>query len=434
MRPCGVAAIRALVSLPPRTCASGRCSCRRNYRSHVLICQVDRSSELCNSTSPANCRPKHGVSTSAAETACYFRTCPFWGIAHRKAVLHTHGTDGYGGNSDYPGDREGTPARRPCAPAARRCRPDADRPRGRPVLQGVHLADRARQDPPDLRDGRVARRATRRRRHLPGVRRLERRPHPRRGCPRPRRGARPEARVRRGPRGVRPRSLPGRRRPARSSSRSATCPGEGWARMHSGEVRTGIELLGRARALVERPEFSDTERAEVVFRLGVGRYLISSIATAVALFGESLALLDRSAFPSDLLRWNILTWRSRCYRRQRDYEAAREDVERALELAESLEDPHTLGEAYLQASLVAERDGHWAAGAHVRRARQGAVRGGLRSRATSRGCSTTSAGSSSSSASPRRPSRGSRRRSRSRSTTAPTTTWRRWSRRSHRCT
>jgi tetratricopeptide (TPR) repeat protein len=135
--------------------------------------------------------------------------------------------------------------------------------------------------------------------------------------------------------------------------------GEAWARMHDGEVRAGIELLGRARSLVERPDFSDAERAEVVFRLGVGRYLLSSIATAVALFGESLALLDRSALPSDLLRWKILTWRSRCYRRQRDYEAAREDVEHALELAESLEDPHALGEAYLQASLVAERDGHW---------------------------------------------------------------------------
>ena len=31
---------------------------------------------------------------------------------------------------------------------------------------------------------------------------------------------------------------------------------------------------------------------------------------------------------------DILGWRSRCYRRQRDFEAAREDVERALELAE----------------------------------------------------------------------------------------------------
>jgi tetratricopeptide (TPR) repeat protein len=135
--------------------------------------------------------------------------------------------------------------------------------------------------------------------------------------------------------------------------------GEAWARMHSGEVRAGIDLLGRARMLAERPEFSDTDRAEILFRLGVGRHLIGSIATAVALFDEALALLDRSLLPSDLLRANIFTWRARCHRRQRDYEAAREDVERALELAESMEDPHTLGEAYLQASLVAERDGHW---------------------------------------------------------------------------
>jgi tetratricopeptide (TPR) repeat protein len=135
--------------------------------------------------------------------------------------------------------------------------------------------------------------------------------------------------------------------------------GEAWARMHNGEVRAGLDLLARARSLAEGPAFSDLDRGEVVFRLGVGRYLISSIATAVALFGEALELLDRAALPSDLLRARILTWRSRCYRRQRDYEAAREDVERALELAESMADTHALGEAYFQASLVAERDGHW---------------------------------------------------------------------------
>ena len=55
----------------------------------------------------------------------------------------------------------------------------------------------------------------------------------------------------------------------------------------------------------------------------------------------------------------MFTWRSRCFRRLRDYEAAREDVERALELAESMGDVRALGEAYFQASLVAERDGHW---------------------------------------------------------------------------
>src|SRR6187200_2349613 len=84
-------------------------------------------------------------------------------------------------------------------------------------------------------------------------------------------------------------------------------------------------------------------RGEVLFRLGVARYLISSISTAVALFSEALTLVERSALPSDLLRANILNWRSRCYRRQRDFEAARDDVTRALELAESMDDPRALG-------------------------------------------------------------------------------------------
>ena len=97
----------------------------------------------------------------------------------------------------------------------------------------------------------------------------------------------------------------------------------------------------------------------MLYRLGVCRYLLSSISTAVGLFNEALALAERSGLPSDTLRLNIFAWRSRCYRRQRDYEAAREDVERALELAEAMQDARALGEAYFQASLLAERDGHW---------------------------------------------------------------------------
>ncbi len=135
--------------------------------------------------------------------------------------------------------------------------------------------------------------------------------------------------------------------------------GEAWARAHRGEVRPAIEQLEEARQYLEGPEFADVDRAELLYRLGVCRYLLSSIATAVALFSEALKLVERSSFPSDLLRANIFSWRSRCYRRQRDYEAAREDVERALELAESQHDNRALGEAYFQASLIAERDGHW---------------------------------------------------------------------------
>jgi tetratricopeptide (TPR) repeat protein len=135
--------------------------------------------------------------------------------------------------------------------------------------------------------------------------------------------------------------------------------GEAWARAHRGEVRPAIKMLGQARELVERPEFSDVDRADILFRLGVCRYLLSSIATAVGLFNESLALVERSQLPSDLLRSRILRWRSACYRRQRDFEAAREDVERALELAEAMQDTRAIAEANFHASMIAERNGHW---------------------------------------------------------------------------
>jgi tetratricopeptide (TPR) repeat protein len=135
--------------------------------------------------------------------------------------------------------------------------------------------------------------------------------------------------------------------------------GEAMARAQHGEPRAALELLERARALAEREEFSDIDRADVLYRMGVCRFLLSSISTAVGLFDEALALGERSGLPTDQLRLNVFSWRSRCYRRQRDYEAAREDVERALELAEAMHDSHALGQAYFQASLLAERDGHW---------------------------------------------------------------------------
>jgi tetratricopeptide (TPR) repeat protein len=135
--------------------------------------------------------------------------------------------------------------------------------------------------------------------------------------------------------------------------------GEAEARARSGEVREAIELLSRARILTEGPGFSDVERADVLFRLGVCRYKLSSIQTALGLLNEALALAEGSGFPCDQLRSSILQWRSRCYRRQRDLEAAREDVERALELAQGLGDPRAIADLYFQASLVAEREGHW---------------------------------------------------------------------------
>ena len=145
---------------------------------------------------------------------------------------------------------------------------------------------------------------------------------------------------------------------------------ESWARMYIGEMREALPLLGRARELVEDTVFSDVDRAEVLFRLGCCRYRLTSVSTALALFTEALELAERSGIPCDRLRSRIFGWRSRCYRRQRDWEAAREDVERALELAEALDDPRATADAYFLGALVAERRGQWvAARAYAERAK-----------------------------------------------------------------
>ena len=135
--------------------------------------------------------------------------------------------------------------------------------------------------------------------------------------------------------------------------------GEAWASLQDGNAREAVDLLQVARELAEGPQFSDVDRADILFRLGVCRYKLSSIATAAALFDEALALAATSGLPCDLLRADVLGWRSRCRRRQRDFEAAREDVEAALELAQSADDRRAVANTYFQASLVAERMGHW---------------------------------------------------------------------------
>jgi tetratricopeptide (TPR) repeat protein len=134
---------------------------------------------------------------------------------------------------------------------------------------------------------------------------------------------------------------------------------EAWARMYLGETRKALDLLARARELAEAPSFSDVDRAEVLYRLGCCRVKLSSFATATALFNEALTLAERSGLPCDRLRSHILEWRARCHQNQRDWAAAREDVERALELAEGLGDHETMAHVYFQASIVAEREGRW---------------------------------------------------------------------------
>ena len=138
-----------------------------------------------------------------------------------------------------------------------------------------------------------------------------------------------------------------------------TLSGEAWAQMRSGEIKPALELLHRAMELTEDPVFSDVDRADVLFRLGACRVELSSIQTAIGLFNEALTLAERSELPCDRLRTEILRLRARCYRRQRDYEAAREDLERALELSQGLDDSRAVARVYFQASLTAERQGQW---------------------------------------------------------------------------
>jgi tetratricopeptide (TPR) repeat protein len=140
--------------------------------------------------------------------------------------------------------------------------------------------------------------------------------------------------------------------------------GESWVLIQLGRNDEALAALARARELAEGPGFSDVDRAAVLFRLGVCRYKLSSITTAVGLLTAALELAERSfdtgyGLASDALRADILGWRSRCYRRQRDWQGAREDVERALELAQSAGDRQATANAYFQASLVAEREGHY---------------------------------------------------------------------------
>ena len=131
------------------------------------------------------------------------------------------------------------------------------------------------------------------------------------------------------------------------------------ARFELGRIEEALSVLIRARDLVDDDSFTDVDRANVLFHIGQCRYRLSSVPTAVALFTEALELMRHSDAIDDRLRCRILRWRSRCYRRQGDWEAARGDVEAALELSERLGDGEALAHGYFQASIIAERRGHW---------------------------------------------------------------------------
>jgi tetratricopeptide (TPR) repeat protein len=125
-----------------------------------------------------------------------------------------------------------------------------------------------------------------------------------------------------------------------------------------GDLDDAMVALEEAAALVVTAGFTDADRAEVVFRVGVVRYSQSSIGEAIVLFDEALILAEAD-LSADRLRSDIFHWRSRCHRRNRDWVAAQEDIERALELAEACADDRRAADALFQGSLVAQRQGRW---------------------------------------------------------------------------
>jgi tetratricopeptide (TPR) repeat protein len=132
---------------------------------------------------------------------------------------------------------------------------------------------------------------------------------------------------------------------------------ESWSSLSLGEVDAALALAQRAHDVAAGPGFGDLERADALYHLGCCRFKRSEVALAASTLTLALDLCDRSGSPCDRLRASILEWRSRCHQRSRDWDAARTDVERALELATAIDDRHTSAHAYFQASIVAERSG-----------------------------------------------------------------------------
>jgi tetratricopeptide (TPR) repeat protein len=136
--------------------------------------------------------------------------------------------------------------------------------------------------------------------------------------------------------------------------------GEAWSEVRRGGVEEARTALSYAENAAASPGVTAVDRADLVFLAGVCDYTVSEIDDALVTFGRALELAEGSGLACDRLRSDIFQWRSRCYRRVRDWPAAREDVERALELADARADPLLAADALFQASLVAQREGMWA--------------------------------------------------------------------------
>ena len=132
-----------------------------------------------------------------------------------------------------------------------------------------------------------------------------------------------------------------------------------WAEMYRGALEHASEVLAQAEAIVTSPHFDPVDRAEILYRHGCVALKRSDVAEATLLFTRALETNERSPRPSKLLAAHAHEWRSRCHQFQRDWDAARRDAERSLDIATAAGDEPSQAHALFQASLVAERQKQW---------------------------------------------------------------------------
>lgn len=132
-----------------------------------------------------------------------------------------------------------------------------------------------------------------------------------------------------------------------------------WGRLYLGELDEAEQLLVHAESIAAQPRFDAAERAEVAFRQGCVAFQQSRIADATELLTRALEMNERGPRPHVPLGARAHEWRARCHIYRRDWDAARRDVERALELAAQSGDTEARAHALFQASIVAERQSQW---------------------------------------------------------------------------
>lgn len=132
-----------------------------------------------------------------------------------------------------------------------------------------------------------------------------------------------------------------------------------WAEMYRGNLDRAGELLQQAQMIVQSPRFDAADRAEVLHRQGCVALKSAEVADATSLFTRALETNNRSNQPSLRLAASAYEWRSRCHQLRRDWEAARRDAERSLDLAAAAHDERSESRALFQASIVAERQRQW---------------------------------------------------------------------------